>query len=112
MGKHFLLFLFVLVYSMSNAQQKVANYFTGKYGTKNYEHFSFWIKDGKPSSVEYSYGEKPKDIVLEIKGIEMRNGKKALKIQFPNRYVLFIAVDGKQLHISDASALYNKTFQW
>lgn len=36
----------------------------------------------------------------------------ALKIQFSNKYVLFIAVDRQLLHITDASAIYNKTFQW
>lgn len=61
--------------------------------------------------VEYRYVAKPKDMILEIKRFEVRNGKKALKIQFPNKYVLFIAVDNKQLHITDASAIYNQTFQ-
>lgn len=35
MRKLFLSFLFILMWSIGIAQQKVANYFTGKYGTED-----------------------------------------------------------------------------
>ncbi len=112
MRKYFLLILFPFICSACAAQQKVANYFIGKYGTKSYEHFSFWMRDGKPSSVEYSYGTKPKYMTLKIIGIEIRNGRKALKVQFPNNYVLLITADKQRLLVTDVNAGYNKTFQW
>ena len=107
-----LFFLFFLMFSIGFDQQKVANYFTGKYGTKEYEHFSFWLKDGKAFSVEYSYGTKPKKMVLEIVGTKKLNGEKVLKVQFPNKYILLIITHNKQLHVRDANTAYNKTFQW
>lgn len=112
MRKSFLPVFLLLICIACTAQQKVANYFTGKYGTKSYEHFSFWSKDGKPSAVAYSYGIKPGDITLKLVGTEMHNGNKALKVQFPNKHILLISVDREELHVTDVNATYNKIFQW
>lgn len=112
MDKVFFMFLSLLFCSSVYAQKKVANYFTGEYGTKSYEHFSFWVENGKPLSVQYSYGIKPQDIPLTLLGKQKVNGKTVFKLKFSNQYVLYIAADKKQLHVTDAACKYNKIFTW
>lgn len=112
MSKGFFIFLSLLFCGSVYAQKKVANYFTGEYGTKSYEHFSFWVETGKPLSVQYSYGEKPKDISLTLLGKQKLNGQTVFKLQFSNQYVLYIAAEKEQLHVTDAAGRYNKIFTW
>jgi hypothetical protein len=46
-----------LLLSGNTFAQKVANYAFGKYGTPEYEHFSFWTKAGKRAEITYAYGK-------------------------------------------------------
>ena len=105
----FKIFMMVVIYS-STAQVKVANYSIGGYGTASYEHLSFWIEDGKKNYIEYSYGAKPKEIKLTFLGQAILNGKRCLKVQFPNKYILFINADGTKLNVSDENGKYFKAF--
>jgi hypothetical protein len=113
-SKYLLLtFLPIIFFLFSgNAQVKVANYCFGKYGREDYENISFWIKNGKRTYIEYSYGSKPKEIRLRFLGKATVNGKTGMKVKFPNNYMLFITLNGSDLLIEDKSRKYIKTFTW
>ena len=111
--------LFLLTVMMSpflpentTAQSRVANFYTGKYGTTAYEHFSFWTKDNKRAQIEYSYGVRPKVIELVYLGLDTLNGKNSFKVRFPNKYILYITPKGSKLLIEDKKGKYTKTFTW
>jgi hypothetical protein len=103
--------LLLIVTSLS-AQTKVANYCVGKYGTDKYEHIEFWIKDGKRTEINYSYGKDGKNIKLRYAGKDLINGDSCFKVSFPNNYTLYIVAKNERLLIVDAEGKYNKTFSW
>jgi hypothetical protein len=107
-----LTFLSIFFILSGKAQVKVAQYCFGKYGKENYEHVSFQTKDGKRTHIEYSYGSKPKEIKLRFLGKATVNGKSCMKVQFPNKYILFIIPNGSDLQLKDESGKYIKTFSW
>ncbi|HEX6426786.1 MAG TPA: hypothetical protein VF008_03830 [Niastella sp.] len=107
-----LTFLSIFFLLSGKAQAKVASYCFGKYGKEGYEHISFWTKDWKRTHVEYSYGSKPKEIRLQFLGKVIVHGKTCMKVQFPNKYILFITPNGSDLQIEDENRKYNKTFTW
>jgi hypothetical protein len=96
----------------ANAQVKVAQYCFGKNGTKDYENISFWTKNDKRTHIEYSYGSNPKKIMLQFLGKSILNEKNCFKVQFPNKYILFIIPNETVLQIRDEKGKYTKTFTW
>lgn len=111
----FLLFigLFFLV-SSAAAQMKVANFSTGKAGTKSYEHFSFYVKDKKRDEIVYAYGKNGRDNEIEVKylGKDKLNGAAAFKISLPDNRILYVIPQATYLKIVDEKGKYNKIFRW
>jgi len=102
----------LLIITALSAQTKVANYAIGKHGTDKYEHFEFWVKDGKRTEIVYSYGKEDKNVKLQYAGRDLVNGDPCFKVSFPNNYSLFIVAKGAQLLIRDNEGQYNKNFSW
>jgi hypothetical protein len=107
-----LLTVVTLVCICSNAQLKVANYSFGKFGTDKYEHFEFWIKDGKRIDVEYRYGKDNKNLKLKYLGKYRVISDSCFKLQFSNNYILYVIPKGLTLKVIDAAAKYNNIFAW
>ncbi|MFD1258529.1 hypothetical protein ACFQ3S_17110 [Mucilaginibacter terrae] len=103
------LFLFTSVNSFA---QKVANYSFGKYGTPDYEHFSFWIKAGKRAEVTYSYGKDNKAMAATYLSTGLHQGKKCFKVELPGNYILYILPAGSKLQVAALTKNYHKVFNW
>ncbi len=103
----FLLFAF-----LAGAQSKVANYSVGEDGTKEYEHFSFWVKDKHRARVTYSYDVDRKETTITYLGKTTYKNEPAFTVQFANHYILYIIPKGSQLQVFDSSGKYNKIFNW
>ncbi|RYD55023.1 MAG: hypothetical protein EOP56_17530 [Sphingobacteriales bacterium] len=104
---HFLLFTIVLFSSVQSFAQKVANYSTGKPGTAEYEHLSFWSN----RKVYYSYGNDRKEILLQY---EEPNGT-TLTIKFPNGLTLDASLtknNGLLVSGKRQGNKYSKSFAW
>ena len=112
----FALFLvFFLLASSASAQMQVANFSTGKVGTKSHEHLSFYVKDGAKADITYAYGKDGrggKEINLEYLGKDTLNGAAVFKIAFPNNQVLYVIPQKTYLKIVDEKGKYNKIFRW
>jgi hypothetical protein len=104
--------IFISFISISNAQTKVANYSTGNYGAENYEEFSFWIKDGKRTEIEYTYGKDKKEVKLKYLGKGVLKSDTCFKLMFSNKYILYIIPQKLSLKVTDSIAKYVKTFSW
>lgn len=107
--------LFILHSSLATrifAQQKMAQYSFGKYGTITYEHIEFWTNNGKRTKIFYSYGKKPHNIDLQYIGILKFHGDSCFKVRFSNDYVLYIIPAGTRLKIADSAFENNKIFSW
>ncbi len=76
---------FVLFFSASSAyaQRQVANFSTGRAGTKSYEHFSFYVEDGVRGDIAYSYGKSGREIKLNYAGRDTLDGIAVFKVGFP-----------------------------
>jgi hypothetical protein len=110
--KIILIIFTVLSFSTSHGQLKVANYSVGKYGTKEYEHLSFWTENGKKTYIEYSFGEKPTEVKLIMQEQKKQKKNKSVKVQFSNGYTLDITQNGFNLNVNDESGKYVRTFKW
>jgi hypothetical protein len=112
--KEFILLSFFTLwfFTPSSAQTKVANFSIGKFGTENYEHFSFWSKDGKRTDIDYTYGINRKDIKVKFGGTNVFRGDSCFRVQFPNNYVLYIMPTGLNLKVTDQNGKYLKIFSW
>jgi hypothetical protein len=109
----FLLYLNITCIIVSgNAQEKVAQYSVGKYGTRDYEHICFRTRKGKRTQIEYSYGSHPKEMRLAFLGKFIQNGKTGIKVQFPNKHILLVFPNETDLLIKDKKGKYVKTFKW
>lgn len=109
--KAFSLLLLLFLTTLVNAQ-KVANYSFGKPGTKDFEQFAFWVKDGNRSEIVYTYGKDWKELKLKYAGIVTSGGRTSFKVEFPNKYILLISAQGDRLKVVDAAGKYSKTFAW
>jgi hypothetical protein len=98
--------------SSLQAQTKVANYSLGKPGTDKYEHFEFWIKNRKRADINYSYGKKNKEVRLKYLGDTILNNDSCFKVQFSNKYILYIIPSWSDLKVTDNEGKYNKVFRW
>jgi hypothetical protein len=109
-----LLILFFLIPAAAFGQDRVANYETGKLGTKSYERFSFWVKDGMPSEVTYGFGRDwyDKEIKPTYAGPVAIKGARGFKLQFPNGQLFYVIPQGRVLRITDSSGKYTKIFRW
>jgi hypothetical protein len=103
------LFLFSSVKSFA---QKVANYSFGKYGTPEYEHFSFWTKGGKRAEVTYTYGKDNKAMNATYAGTGIYKGEKCFKVQLPGDYLLYLVPTGTKLQVAALTKNYHKVFNW
>jgi hypothetical protein len=104
-----------LVFLMSvtaKGQVKVANYAFGKPGTGKYEQLSFWIKNGAREEVQYTYGKGRKEVKLQYLGKARLGGDTCFKLQFPNRFTVFVVPKRLRLKVRNSSGKYNKTFSW
>lgn len=108
-----LLFIFLTVFALNtNGQTKVASYFIGKYGSTQYEHFSFTTDKGKAVNVVYAYGKLPKEIKLKYLGAKSEISGKFFTVRFPNGRELLIQAKGLNIQVYAADGTYSKTFAW
>lgn len=111
-----IIFIMGAAFQASFAQEtsgtKVANYSFGKMGNSNYEHFSFWTKDGKRSKIIYSYGKNEKEFELEYLAAKTIQGRKGFEVKFPNDLVLFVIPTGNNIRVINPLGNYNKIFKW
>ena len=97
------------------AQIQVANFSTGKEGTKSYEHFSFYVEDRVRANITYAYGKAGRggnEIKLNYLGRATLNGLAVFKIGFPNNQVLYVIPQKTYLKIVDEKGKYSKIFRW
>lgn len=112
------IFFFTLALARSNHalpahdEGRVANYSYGKGGTKDYEAFSFWIKDRQRGDIVYSYGKDSKEVILTYERAVTVDGVHGFEVRFPNGLKLSVLPRGQSLHIVDAKGNYNKVFRW
>lgn len=100
-----------LLLPFAQSSARVANYSVGRAGSMSYEHFSFWIKDGKLEA-SYSYGPGSKELPLSYKGVESCEGAPCFKVVFPNGRALYIRPAGMRLKVTDQTKRYSKVFRW
>jgi len=98
--------------SAAYAQLKVAQYTCGKQGTIQFEELEFWTKKGKPSEIIYKYGKETRDLRLQYLGKSKNYGDSCFKVQFPNKFTLYVIASGLSLKVIDSSGNYNKVFLW
>jgi hypothetical protein len=109
--------LVALLFAASSAfaQMRVANFSTGKAGTKSYEHLSFYVNDGARGDITYAYGKAGRsgeEITLKYLDKDKLNGAAAFKIALPNNMVLYVIPQKTYLKIVDGKGKYNKIFRW
>lgn len=106
--------LLFLVFSNDfvSAQTKVANFFTGRAGTKSYEHISFSFEDDNIGDITYTYGKNGHPLKLKYVGTDNLGGIKAIKVEFPNGEVFFVVPKSTFLRISNKKINYDKIFRW
>jgi hypothetical protein len=95
----------------ADAQPKVANYSIGKYGTEKYEHFSFWVKNGRRAEVYYRYGKDNKEFKVTYLGKAQVNSSTGFKAQFSNGHTVTIIPSGTLLKVAEAGKT-PKSFAW
>ncbi|WP_080054555.1 hypothetical protein [Spirosoma aerolatum] len=98
--------------AFAQSSMKVANYAYGQPGTDTYEAFSFWVKNGKRTTIDYTYGKDRKETPLQFVGKSQPGSKASFTVQFPNRYTLYVTPMGNQLQVMDEQKKYRKTFIW
>ena len=112
MKKLFFYFLLVTSFYYGKSQSKVASYSFGKLGTENYENISFWIENGKRTDITYSYGASQEEIKLKYVEKALFKGDSGFKVQFPNKYTLYVIPKGFNLKVNDENEKYLKIFTW
>ena len=105
-------FTFQTTFAQETSESKVANYSVGKYGQKNYEHFSFWSNGGERSKITYIYGKDAKEYELEFLDAKTIQGRKGFEVKFPSNLILFVIPTGNNLRIINPRGTYNKIFKW
>lgn len=103
--------LFLLAGS-AYTQTQVANFSTGKVGTKSYENFSFGVEDGVRGDITYTYGKNGREIKLNYAGRDTLNGIAVFKVEFPNNEVFYVIPQKTYLKIVNEKGTYNKIFRW
>ena len=103
---------FACILSIGAYAQKTANYSSGKPGTGNYQGYSFWTKDGKPSEILFSYGKDRKQIKASYAGKVTYKNKAAFKMTFPNKKAFYVIPAGNKLNIVNTALNKTETFSW
>jgi hypothetical protein len=111
-GKIKLIALLIFFISGNVFGQKVANYSVGKYRTKEYEHFSFWMENNKATEITYTYGKNDKEINIRYLSKAVYEGKSCFKIGFPDNHILYVIPIGIRLKLLSPDKKYEKTFSW
>lgn len=96
----------------AQAQTKVANYYYNKAGTDQYEHFSFWIRNGQRADIAYAYGKDRKEVRLAYLGKDVVNRMPAFNVQFPNGTLLYLIPNGSNLNVTADKNRLPKLFTW
>jgi len=96
----------------AHAQNQVANYGFGQPGTASYEHFSFWIKDGRRTDLQYAYGKDRKDFQLRYAGPTRLHGQPGFKVRFLNGHALYLTLSGNVLKVATSPTAVPRTFAW
>ncbi len=116
--KTILLCSMFLLLSLSAAGQEIelqaANFSSGVFGSKNYEHLTFYVVNGRREKILYSHGRsgRAKEIELTNLGVETKGGRKSLKVRFPNNLILLITPLGNTLRVTNEKGDYRKVFSW
>ena len=95
----------------ASAQERVANYSTGRAGTAGFEAFRFWVRDGQPAAVTYISGSPAEVIELKYAGPEAWRKSPAFKVQFLTGRTLYVVPQWLTLRVTDG-AKYSKVFRW
>jgi len=102
----------VLFASAASFAQKVANYSFGKYGTAEYEHFSFWTKAGKRTEVNYTYGKDGKELAAKYLGTGIYKQQKCFKVELTGKCIVYIVPLGTKLQVAALTKNYHNVFNW
>ena len=95
----------------ASAQERVAHYATGRAGTESFEAFGFWVRDGRPAAITYTFGSPAE--VTELKYVGPAGWRKspAFKVQFLTGRALYVVPQGLTLRVTDDVG-YSKVFRW
>ena len=104
--------LLLLLAAAAQAQTKVANYAYGEPGTVQYEHLSFWTKDGRRTEISYTYGKSRTEAKLTYVGLDKVSGQPAFKVRFANQHMLYVVPSGQILRVTDSKSSNPKTYTW
>jgi len=96
----------------ARAQNQVANYGFGQPGTAGYEHFSFWINNGRRTDIHYAYGKDRNDNPLRYGGASRLGGQPGFKVRFESGRTLYVVPSGNVLLVRTAPTATPKTFAW
>ncbi len=111
--KYLITTLCIIFASYTTYAQKVATYATGTPNEADYESFAFWTKEnGSRDFITYNYGKDRTEAKVSYGGASNFKGIPSFKIQFNNKLVLHVMINGDQLQIADLSGKYLKTFKW
>ena len=91
--------------------KSAANFETGTPGQADHEDFSFYLMQDGSKEVHYTYGADWKEVKLRYLGPKP-GAEPAFRVQFPNRLVLEVSVQGESLQVRSADGRYDKTFRW
>jgi len=96
----------------ARAQNQVANYGFGQPGTAGYEHFSFWINNGRRTDIHYAYGKDRNDNPLRYGGPSRLGSQPGFKVRFESGRTLYVVPSGNVLLVRTAPTAAPKTFAW
>jgi len=103
-------FLFLL--SSPAYGERDVPYSVGEYGTEAYEVLEFQVKDNGRTEIYYSYGKTIKSVRLRYLGTDLHGHEACFKVQFPNKYILYVIPTGLSLKVVDDKGKYLKVFSW
>lgn len=110
-------FSLMLLLSLSPAfaqDQKVANYATGRAGTRGYEHLSFWLRGNKLDEIDYGFGKdwSVKEVKMTYLGRDIIKGEAGFRLRFPDGHMLLIIPKGSSLKVIDSENNFVRYFRW
>jgi len=95
----------------ASAQERVAHYSTGRAGTARFEALGFWVRNGEPTGITYTFGSPAEVAELKYAGPEGWRKSPAFKVQFLTGRTLYVVPQGLTLRVTDG-ARYSKVFRW
>ncbi len=93
---------------------QAANFSSGVFGSKNYEHLTFYVVNGRREKILYSHGRSGRAKEIELTNLEVKTkgAVKSLKVRFPNDLILLITPSGSTLRVTNEKGTYRKIFTW